>query len=275
MFDRLFGKKRIFTENINGLVTVILTVWKRQNLEEQIEALLGQTEQPYQIWVYQCGNHVNVDRIKRKFSNVHFNNSSINLKYFGRFSLALHVKSKYVWILDDDVIPSSNWLEESRKMSEKRNAIIASAGRIITYERRSGGSEITDLRRLLVGDRDDEKPFNFNEHHTETDFGCNSWLLKTEWITLFWKIKPYTMDNAEDIHLSATCKMLENISTIVPAQNELGLCGNLKKYYGHDEVASWKKNNFQKERIEAINYLIQKHGWEILLKSNHNQISSL
>jgi hypothetical protein len=176
------------------------------------------------------------------------------------------VKSEYVWILDDDVIPSSNWLEESRKMSETRNAIIASAGRIVTYQKRSTGSEITDLRRFLIGDGSDEKFSNFNENDVEADFGCNSWLVKTEWISLFWKIKPYTLENAEDIHLSATCKILNNISTIIPAQSESALCGNLKKVYGHDELASWKKIDFQKERIETINYLIQEHGWEILHK---------
>jgi hypothetical protein len=266
MFNKLFSKKRTYAENPNGSVTVILTVWKRKHLEEQIEAILNQTEQPYQIWVYQCGDYININRIKRKFPSIQFINSTVNLKYFGRFSLALHVKSEYVWILDDDVIPSTNWLEESRKMSESRNAIIASAGRIITYQKKSTGSEITDLRRFLIGDGSDERFSNFNEHDIEADFGCNSWLVKTEWISLFWKIKPFTLENAEDIHLSATCKILNNISTIIPAQSESTLCGNLKKVYGHDELASWKKIDFQKERIETINYLIKEHGWEILQK---------
>ncbi|GAA4461414.1 hypothetical protein GCM10023189_36890 [Nibrella saemangeumensis] len=264
MLARFFLQKKEYKENKGGLVTIILTVWKRCHLEEQIEAILNQTEQPYQIWVYQCGNHVDINKVKRKFPNIHFISASINLKYFGRFSLALHVKSEYVWILDDDVIPSRNWLEESRRMCKDQNSIISGAGRIITYQRKACGPEITDLRRFLVGDGNDEKLFNFNQTDTETDFGCNSWLFKTEWIYLFWKIKPYTLENAEDIHLSATCKILNNISTVVPAQSEFKMCGNLKKYYGHDEVASWKKMNFQKERIEVINYLIKEHGWKIL-----------
>ncbi|ACT96443.1 glycosyltransferase family 2 protein [Dyadobacter fermentans] len=267
MLDRLFGRRKIHAGDENGLVTVILTVWKRNHLEEQIAALLSQTEQPYQIWIYQCGAHVNIEKVLRKYSNIQFVSSSVNLKYFGRFSLALHVKSEYVWILDDDVIPSPNWLEEARRMSEARNAIIASAGRIISYQARSNGPEITDLRRFLVGDGDEEKFCNYNRTDTETDFGCNSWLFKRDWVSLFWRIKPYTLENAEDIHLSAACKIFENIPTIVPAQSELLLCGNLKKYYGHDEVASWKRFDFQKERIEVINYLIREHGWQILQRT--------
>lgn len=274
MLDRLFPKKRTPTGNPGGLVTVILTVWKRDHLEEQINAILDQTEQPYQIWVYQCGDYVNVNKIKQKYSGIQFVHSSVNLKYFGRFSLALHVQSDYVWILDDDVIPSSNWLEEARKMSDLRNAIIASAGRVITYQAGAEGLEITNLRRFLVGDGDDEIFYNYSGDDIVTDFGCNSWLLKTEWISLFWKIKPYTLDNAEDIHLSAACKILRHIPTIVPAQNEHSLCGNLKKHYGHDELASWKRTDFQKERIEAINYLTREHGWETLQKAN-SQLSSI
>ncbi|UHG94585.1 glycosyltransferase family 2 protein [Spirosoma oryzicola] len=267
MFNRFFAPKKTYSDNKNGLVTVILTVWKRHHLEEQIEAIINQTEQPYQVWVYQCGDHVNINKIKKKFNNIQYINSSVDLKYFGRFSLALHVKSEYVWILDDDVIPSTNWLEDCRKMCENRNSIISSAGRIISYQKNEDGLQITDLRRFLVGDGCTEKHYNFNENDTEADFGCNNWLFKTEWIYLFWKIKPYTLENAEDIHLSATCKILANIPTIIPAQSEFTSCGNLKKYYGHDEVASWKKINFQKARIEAINYLINEHGWEILQKN--------
>jgi len=104
MLSNIFSVAKKQTDNADGNVTVILTVWKRNYLEEQIEAIINQTVRPYQVWIYQCGDFVNTKKLRRIFPNIQWINSSINLKYFGRFSLAVYAKSDYVWILDDDVI---------------------------------------------------------------------------------------------------------------------------------------------------------------------------
>jgi len=209
MLSNIFSVAKKQTDNADGNVTVILTVWKRNYLEEQIEAIINQTVRPYQVWIYQCGDFVNTKKLRRIFPNIQWINSSINLKYFGRFSLAVYAKSDYVWILDDDVIPSRSWLSESEKMCNMMNAIISSTGRIISYNDVKKDDTI-DLRRYLIGDGHDEMVCNFNDKQRVVDFGCNSWLFKKEWMNLFWKIPPYTLDNAEDIHLSATCKIFND-----------------------------------------------------------------
>src|SRR5882762_781524 len=112
------------------MVTAILTIWKRNHLEEQINRLLAQVIPPEEIWVYQCHNHVKIKNILKKFPNVKYQFNTNNLSYFGRFSLGLHVKTPYLYILDDDVIPSLNWIENCLKTCSDNNSIVGSSGRI-------------------------------------------------------------------------------------------------------------------------------------------------
>ena len=43
---------------MNDKITVILTVWKRNNLEEQLKSILNQTADLADIYVYQNESHV-------------------------------------------------------------------------------------------------------------------------------------------------------------------------------------------------------------------------
>ncbi|GAB3640257.1 glycosyltransferase [Spirosoma arcticum] len=249
-------------------VTVILTVWKRNRLEEQLTSLFAQTEKPYQVWVYQCGNYVNIESVLKRYPEIEFVHSTVNFKYFGRFSLAQFIRSKYVWILDDDVIPSRGWLANSRLKCEVENAIISSAGRIIP----DGDylpERMQNVKQYFFGDVPANLVYNFCREDTEVDFGCNSWLFKTDWIKAFWQISPYTLETAEDIHLSATCKLKLGIRTIVPQQTDEQTTGNLNVLYGRDAFASWMKPGFQASREGVIRYFIEQMGWQPLLWSKN------
>ena len=49
------------------MINVILTVWKRNNLEKQLQAIQKQTADVGEIYVYQNEQHVNVDNLKEKY----------------------------------------------------------------------------------------------------------------------------------------------------------------------------------------------------------------
>lgn len=245
-------------------VTVILTVWKRNNISEQLNALSNQTEKPFQIWICHYEDYINIDLAKKRFPYISIIKSDINFKYYGRFALAHFVKSKYVWILDDDVIPSNNWLEESRKTCELENAIVSSAGRVIP----NGDympERMQNVRDYFFGDVTPNIPYAFCEENTIVDFGCNGWLLKSEWIKTFWQVPACTLETAEDIHLSAVCKMKLGVSTIVLRQINERTTGNLKIAYGRDAFASWTKPGFMESREKVIRYLVEQQGWRPLL----------
>ncbi|TDE17059.1 glycosyltransferase [Dyadobacter psychrotolerans] len=187
-------------------LTVILTVWKRNNLKEQLQALQNQTIRPNQIWVLQNEKYVNAEDIINKFPQVQYIKSSINLKYFGRFSLAQYVNTKHVWILDDDVVPGKKWIEMCLNMQSVNSCIISCAGRRIPNETYYLGDR-KDIFKYYYGDVSPGLAYHFCENNTVVDFGCNGWFFEKKLIELFWSTPPLNLEMSEDMHLSAICKL--------------------------------------------------------------------
>ncbi|MCF2491512.1 glycosyltransferase [Dyadobacter sp. CY347] len=280
VIDRVLSGKYFKKRPVNQLLdensdtTVILTVWKRGHLAEQLNALSNQMQKPCQVWVYHCADHINIKGILKLYPEVSLIHSAVNLKYFGRFSLAQYVTSKFVWVLDDDVIPSVNWLDMSKKMCVEQNAIIASAGRIIP----NGDyfpEQPTNTSRFFYGDVSPRYSWNFCPENTIVDFGCNSWFFQKHWVQHLWQIPPFTLDTAEDMHLSAVLNLKMGIKTIVPKQTDIESTGNLKIMYGRDRDASWIKYDFLKKREQVLRYLIDDHGWQPQLWLKNTEPESL
>jgi hypothetical protein len=254
------------TDN-TGQVAVILTVWKRDHLREQIEALLQQSLPPSEIWIYHCCRHVRPALTETKqYPFIKYQFNSADLGYFGRFSLGLQVDTPYLLVMDDDVIPSSRWLEECRELCSQQNVIVSPAGRIIPRDNYSPEkiSGKDHLARYFFGDGDNGSMANRCEANTIVDFGCNSWFIRTEWLQYFWSVKPYSRLTGEDIHLSASSLLLGGIRTLCPRQEENGLCGNRKKEYGFDQIASWRQPGFIPERKKILEGWIKEKGWRPL-----------
>ena len=273
VFDLFFRKKEI--KNLElildgiGDVVVILTVWKRNYLEEQIKALTSQSIKPANIWVIKYENHLNTKLVLAKYPGVKLIDSSINLKYFGRFSIAQFVNTKYVWILDDDVIPGEKWIEKCLNLSSIGNYIISCAGRRIPKNTYFLGTR-NEMHKHYFGDITPGYNYHFCKENTLVDFGCNGWFFQTEWIRTFWQVPPLTLEMSEDMHLSAICKLKLGVQTIVLGQLDEGGTGNLKIAYGRDQFASWTKPGFYEKRENVLNYLIDDLGWRPILWDNGN-----
>lgn len=248
-------------------VTVILTVWKRNNLREQIETMLGQTTPPAHIWVIQCMRHVLVKDVLDDYPQVKYFQSDEDLKYFSRFSIGIHVRSEYTWVLDDDMVPSPTWIETCMRACGQHQAIVASNGRIIPrddfYPERVKSPGY--VNRYFVGDSRSVDSVNLCEADTKIDFPCSSYFFRTEWLRHFWAIWPVTFETAEDIHFAASCRILGNIGTVVPRQTSPADSGNTRPSYSLDEFASWKKEGFISTRAEVIRHFIREMGWKPLL----------
>ncbi|WP_171036630.1 glycosyltransferase family 2 protein [Dyadobacter sediminis] len=248
-------------------LTVILTVWKRNHLREQIEVLLAQTVLPKHIWVIQCMQHVSITDVLKEFPDIKYFRSDEDLKYFSRFSIGIHVRTEFTWILDDDIIPSFNWIEKCIHTSREYNSIVSSNGRIIPkndfYPERLKGPNY--INQFFIGDSKSGDSVNLCEVDTVIDFPCSSYFFRTEWIRHFWEIWPVTFETAEDIHFAASCKIKGGISCIVPQQTSRNDTGNLRPSYSLDEHASWKRDGFSEIRSNVIRHFIEHQGWKPLL----------
>lgn len=248
-------------------ISVILNIWKRNYLEEQLEALSKQTIQPAQIWILHSENHMPKPSLLKKHSSIHYINSSFNLKYFWRFSIPHHIKNRYTWVLDDDIIPGKYWIEMCLDACEKYNAIIAGNGRVIEPDNFFPEKVIDHeyWEKYFIGDCRSDQVHNFCPKDTFVDYGCSSFFFKTTWLNHFWSIEPLTLETGEDMHLSATCNIRGRIPTIVPKQTSKHESSNLKPEYSIDENASWKQSNFLTERSRVLKYLIEEKNWKPLL----------
>ena len=56
---------------MNDNTTVILTVWKRNNLEEQLKSVLNQTSELADIYVYQNESHIDISHLKNQYNFKH------------------------------------------------------------------------------------------------------------------------------------------------------------------------------------------------------------
>ena len=237
-------------------ITVILTVWKRNHLEEQLNSLLNQSEKPDVIWVQQTMKHVDVSDIIDKYqSYVKYTYYPENKGVFGRFESVLKVNTDFTFVLDDDMIPGKNYIKIAKETCIRLNGIISSSGRIIFSNQMSYIGDNTKFRR------------SYSHRDIQVDFGTNSWFFKTKWIKQFFKIPAYSIFNGEDMHLSASCKIFQDINTYVPTQLLPEDSGNTNRKYSVDTDALHLQSGFQKERFEIIKYLTNK-GWLLLEKDN-------
>ena len=253
-------------------VTIIITVWKRNYLEEQIESLLNQTVLPEQIWIIHYEDHIDIRPLIKRylpvFPSIFIIEADLNLKFFGRYSMAGYVNTEYVWVLDDDVIPGRKWLERSCEKCSELNAVITCTGRIIPKddfipEKCSSG----EIEKYFIGDSNDADAMHYCPVDTIVDYPCNSYFIKSSWVSDFWAIWPSTFLSGDDIHLSAALKIKRNVPTVVLAQSCGETTGNLRKEYGLDEHKSWLKPGWFETRESILRNLIQVQGWKPILWS--------
>ena len=244
-------------------ISVILNVYKRpERMEEQIQAILNQS-----IKIKPENIHIWYNKSDKKQHDP--NNKDIktykcnwNTKFFGRFVLPFLIKTKYVAMFDDDLLPQVDWLKNCIDSMEKQEGIY-------------GGSGV--LLQSLNGYVPMSKVGWNGLHSTKierVDLVGHAWFFKQEWIKYMWYEDPVTWDNGEDIMFSYLCQKYGKIQTFVPPHPE-----NNKKMWssdykhavtvGSDINSSWKIGNHLQLRGKVVVDCI-KRGWVPVISKNKN-----
>jgi len=244
---------------IKDEITTILSVWKRDHLQKQINHILNQTKKPYQIWIYQNESHFEInipDDVKQEYNISIIQSKDINFKFHARFALPLLCDTEYVAIFDDDTMPGNKWLENCIETSKRNNSIVLARGLTVL----DGFEQQRDQCLKATGDG---RPI---ESETEVDLGGHCWFFKSEWCKYMWRDRPFTWNNGEDIHFSAACKIYGGIRSFVPKMpiNDMSMWGDLELHLGTDEHATWRKNNHSVLRGDTVKYWVEK-GWKPLI----------
>lgn len=233
-------------------ISVILTGFKRDNFDLQIQSIKQQTIQPKDIFLYQDEEHVDLNEYREKYNIKLIQSKDFNFGFYGRMAMSLLMDTEYVQVIDDDTIPGSRWLENCLQLSKEKNCICGPGGRIVNDKTINEVYDHTD------------SPYAPFEESLKVDFLIHSWFFKTEWLKYMFLVKPYTLYNGEDIHLSISCQLHGGIDTYIPRQpsSDRSLWGDTNIYLGTDEHATWRKSGHGPIRGQIMRYWMEEHNWK-------------
>jgi FkbM family methyltransferase len=281
---------------IDNDITVVISAFNRPELlKDQVEAIKKQTIQPKEIivwltkskhWVDNMGGaFVEGDWVNTDFDipeGVTLVSTEKDLKLPARFAATLFAKTNYVLLLDDDVFPAEEYLEETLKVSKRENAVVSAYGML--YER-----ELNDGTAKRYGDHGDK-----NEEAVEVDVGGHSWFGRKEWFSVFFREPALSETEGDDLHFSYSLKKYTDVKVFVSAipTDNPKIWANTKPDAGlgfralharkWDDVKTWtdpKKtswgvsdkdyleknlNDFNKRRQEALEKYRGEKGWNPL-----------
>lgn len=228
--------------NNEDSIAVILTVYKRHTLEDQLECVYQQSLPADLIFVVQDENHVDVTATIRRYPKVHFvHSSSYNFRYHHRFSIGLLLPVEYMAIIDDDLLPQSMWLWNSVRCVKQNYGICGAIGR-------------SPERGIKFGDF--EEPV---ESDTEATFVGHAWTFRREWLYDFFSEAPLTFYTSEDHQFSGFLRLKRGIKSYVamqPAENRsLWPDDPSRSWQTHmDDVASYLDPGREKWRASVSRY---------------------
>jgi len=238
------------------MISVIINVYKRPHmLEKQIEAIKKQSIPILSENIHVWYNNGDVPYQLPADKKINTYQCSWNTKFWGRFTIPLLVKTEFVAIFDDDIIPEKDWFKNCLNTIKNplTNGIIGGSGVIL-----KGKGYLPNIK---VG---------WNAEHSDTvkrvDLVGHAWFFRQEWTKYLWYEKPVTWNNGEDIMFSFLAQKYGGINTFVPPHPEsnknLWSCiYSVGMDIGNDTNASWKKNTHFNERSDVCISCINK-GWK-------------
>jgi UDP-N-acetylglucosamine 2-epimerase (non-hydrolysing) len=203
-------------------IVIVLTVWKRNNLERQLLQIKDQSilkNKKTNIIVFQNSNYVNVSDIINKWNKsemfsekvvINFIQSTIETGYFGRFIIPLTSSVRgdsYFLICDDDVIWGKRYFENMFRVVDE-GSLATRNGRLLdeNFQEYSPVPKKAIKKNIHVCYDED----------IQYDFGGHTWAGFISWLRKAWNHIPISIENSEDFWLSATLKSFYNIPTKTP-----------------------------------------------------------
>ena len=238
------------------MISVVLNVYKRPYmLEQQIQAIMAQSVEikPENIHVWynksDVGQYFPVNKTIKTYT------CNWNTKFWGRFTIPLTIKTPYVAMFDDDILPQKDWFKNCLETIEnsETNGILGGSGVII------------DCKGYYPHHK-----FGWNGGHSNkterVDLVGHAWFFRQEWAKYIWYEKPYTWENGEDITFSYLAQKYGNINTFVPPHPETNknlwsADFNSANTIGSDMNASWRVGNHLAIRGEICVHSIN-NGWK-------------
>lgn len=238
------------------MISVILNVYKRPYmLEKQIQAIKNQSISIKSENIHVWYNKSDVAQYLPQDKEIKTYICNWNTKFWGRFTIPLLIKTPYIAMFDDDILPQADWFKNCLETIEKpeTNGILGGSGVIILDKSYYPYSKV-----------------GWNGIHSNgaerVDLVGHAWFFRQEWIKYLWYEKPFTWDNGEDIMFSYLAQKYGGINTFVPPHpdnNKLLWSSDWKtgQDVGSDANASWRIGNHLEARNQICVHCVN-NGWK-------------
>jgi len=236
---------------------VILSLWKRgQWLAEQLEIFKNQTYPPKEIWLCHGMNKTNEgfvgSHLSKQFDRIAWPKDGGTV--FSRFEMAHESDEKLFLIIDDDMFPTEDYLENAIDFyRETGECIVASSGRVFYNE--EGYCPF-----LAYGS------FGDGSQTRSVHIGCNGWLLSKESIDVLLQHRlDNDYNNGEDIALSFINRRIRGVETYVIEQTPIMNSDRYGHARGFGEEAlshTSKHEEFFKQRDEIVTHYLREMGYK-------------
>ena len=269
-------------------IVIVLTVWKRNNLEKQLFQVRNQSilkNKTTNIIIFQNSNHVDVTDIVNRWKNsdvfsskvdISFIHSPFETGYYGRFLIPLtsSVRSNsYFIICDDDVIWGRRYFENMLRVVDE--------GSLATRNGRILNENFTTIVQASKAFQENIQVC-YNED-IEYDFGGHTWAGRISWLRKAWNHIPTSIENSEDFWISAALKSFYNIPTktpkcpcpkdipIVPdmcAASDKSSIEHVNARVGNSIIIHDIRQKIMKEIANKFNY-------QLLISLNHEYVNNI
>jgi len=239
------------------MISVILNVYKRPDkLEQQIQAIKNQSIPVLSENIHVWYNNGDVPQQLPTDKKIKTYQCNWNTKFYGRFTISLLCKTKYVAIFDDDILPYKDWFKNCVECIEKNEGLYGASGVLLNSSKSYSG----------------HVKFGWNGIHSNNiervDLVGHCWFFKQEWAKYLWYEQPVSWDNGEDIMFSYLLQKYANINTYVPPhpENNRNIWSCVPEYgrtVGSDKNASWLMKSHIPLRDSIVIECI-KRGWKIV-----------
>ena len=274
--DKLDKSDRSNPDDGNPGITVILNVNKRINIfEKQLVSILNQSVNPYEIWVCIFESDIPdqfidiVNKYKKDNNHIRMIISDINFGYYGRFQLAMQVTTPYICFYDDNRFPHPDNLKFYLDLIKKyrfSNSILGQWGWIlhkpISNNENWEYSPYCYKSEWITGNKENKKNKETETNRGmvyEVDYLCGHWFVSKSTIYNMFKGGIINFETGEDIKLSMTSYIYNNIKTYCVIPEDIGN----EVYHDNGDIHEPIDENILKIRSGMIKKFI-KEGYKLV-----------
>ena len=148
--------------------------------------------------------------------------------FFLRFLVPLLMTTQYIHNIDDDIIFGNTTMQTLNGIVDQNRGVVGVKGRVVRDA------------DFLSGNFTQRNPYQREVGEPDGDFLCNTYAGGLESVKVFWRYRPYTENNGEDIHYSLS-NTLECARPVKVMRSNVTTDGF--ENHGRDEVATYIKGD--------------------------------